>query len=248
MVIESPPLALTLEEKQRRRRKLVERHGRLRTLNKLLYNAYRSRFVSVADMRIFREVLFPKGSPVAYECSVPTITVPNINDPACIAFIHEHAPQLIAVCGTTVIKHEVFSLAPRGAINIHTGITPEYRSADPIFWALYNGEPDKVGVTIHFVDRGIDTGPIIRQTAVPLHAQDTLPSINARCIQRGAELYLEALDDIAAGTVHAVQRLGVSGRAFYSIDLGVVQYLIFRRRFARLKRRLPRAPSPPERI
>ena len=83
-VIESPLLALTPEEKQRRRRKLVERHGRLRALNKLLYNAYRSRFVSAADMRIFREALFTKGCAVAYERSVPTITVSNINDPACI--------------------------------------------------------------------------------------------------------------------------------------------------------------------
>ena len=242
MVIESRPPAVTAEEKWLRRRKLVQRHGLLRTVNKLLYNVYRSRVLAPSDARTFAEKLFPGGLPATYERSAPTITVAGINDAATIAFVRENAPDLIAVCGTTVIKPAVFSLAKRGAINIHTGITPEYRSADPIFWALYNERPEKVGVTIHFVDQGIDTGPIIRQAAVPVYAEDTLAAISARCIQSGAELYLEALDALEAGAVGIVERPGVTGRAYYSIDLGLIEYLTFRWRFWRLKRRLPGEP------
>jgi methionyl-tRNA formyltransferase len=245
MVIESPPRALTLGEKRRRRLKLLKRHGPLRTLNKLLYNVYRARFLSTAEARAFGERFFPNGQPATYERRVPTLTVTNINDPACIAFVREHAPTVIAVCGTTVIKPEVFTLASLGAVNIHMGITPEYRSADPVFWALYNRELNKVGVTIHFVDSGIDTGPILRQAAVPLYAEDTLPIIKARCIQYGAELYLEALDDVESGNVRIVQRPGVTGRAFYSINLGVIQYLVFCWRFSQLKRSLPNSPAIP---
>lgn len=235
-------MALTPVEKRRRRWRLVERHGLLRTLNRLLYNAFRARFISATETRIFRETFFPHGQRVAYGREVPAVTVQNINDVSCISFIRQHAPDLIAVCGTTVIKPEVFTLAPLGAINIHTGITPEYRSADPVFWALYNGEPDKVGVTIHFVDGGIDTGPILRQSAVPVYASDTLSGVKARCIRRGAELYLETLGDIEAHTAHIVQRPGVRGRAYYTINLGLIQYMVFSWRFARLKRRLPSPP------
>jgi methionyl-tRNA formyltransferase len=242
MVIESPPAALTHAEKQRRRRRLIERHGLLRTLNRLLYNAYRARFISASEARVFQETFFPRGQHVEYIREVPTVQVENINDTTCISFIRQHAPDLIAVCGTTVIQPEVFVLAPLGAINIHTGITPEYRSADPVFWALYNGEPDKVGVTIHFVDRGIDTGPILGQAVVPVYAEDSLPLIKARCVQRGAELYLEALGDIEAQNAHIVQRPAIRGRAYYSINLGLIQYLTFSWRFARLKRRLPSSP------
>jgi len=237
MVIESPPAPATAEQKIERRRSMVERHGRLRTLNKLAYNWFRSRFLSGPDAATVRATLFPAGGEVRYERTVDTVTVENINAPACIEFVRRHAPDVIAVCGTGVIKPEVFTLAPLGAINIHTGITPDYRSADPIFWALYCGEPEKVGVTIHHVDAGIDTGQIIRQSAVPLESNDTLASIYARCVARGAELYVETLHDLARGAAPVVDRSGVKGRAFYSIQLGIVQYALFRLRFWRLKRR-----------
>jgi len=148
---------------------------------------------------------------------------------------------VLAVCGTSVLKPEVFTVAPRGAINIHTGITPEYRSADPIFWTLYQGEPEKVGVTIHFIDRGIDTGPIIHQQTVPVYAEDSLAAIYARCIRRGADLYSRALRDIESGSVRTVARPDAQSRAFRSIDMGLVQYLVFRWRFRRLAARLPHA-------
>ena len=169
--------------------------------------------------------------------------VANVNDAACVAFIKEQAPDVIAVCGTSVLKPEVFTLAPKGTVNIHTGITPEYRSADPIFWALYRGEPEKVGVTIHFIDRGIDTGPILHQESVPVHAADSLASIYVRCVRRGAELYVRALGEIENGTARPFRRPDVASRAFLSVDLGLAQYLIFRWRFWRMASQLHRTAA-----
>lgn len=239
MVIESPPAALTGTDKQERRRRLLQRHGLLRTFNKLAFNWFRSRFLAAADALAVRNQLFPRDAPVTYLREVPTITVPNINAPECVQFVRSLAPDLLAVCGTNVIKPEVFTLARLGAVNIHTGITPDYRSADPIFWAIYHREPHKVGVTIHFVDQGIDTGAIIHQQSVPLYRGDSTATIYARCVRTGAELYLRALDEIRAGSVRTVDHGRGNGKAFYSINMGIMQYLIFRWRFRRLKRGLP---------
>jgi folate-dependent phosphoribosylglycinamide formyltransferase PurN len=246
MVIECRPQARTRREKHERRRGMLRRHGFVRTLNKLLYNWFRSRFSSRSEAITVRDSLFPAGSPVAFARDVPTQRVANINDAGCIELIRRQAPDLLAVCGTSVIRPEVFSLAPMGTINIHTGITPDYRSADPIFWALYHNEPEKVGVTIHFVDRGIDTGPIIHQDTVPVYAGDSLAMIYTRCVRRGAELFSRALVEIETGTLRTLGRQTARGRAFYSIDLGIVQYLRFRLRFRKLASRLPHeivAPS-----
>lgn len=172
---------------------------------------------------------------------MPTLVVASVNDAECVAFIRDRAPDVIAVCGTSVLKPEVFTLAPKGTVNIHTGITPEYRSADPIFWALYRGEPEKVGVTIHYIDRGIDTGPILHQETVPVYAEDSLASIYVRCIRRGAELYWRALDEIENGSPRTVRRPGVASRAFLSVNLGLAQYMIFRWRFWRMAARLRRS-------
>ncbi len=239
MVIERPPLPLTRQEKYKRRRRLVQRHGLVRTLNKLLCNWFRARFLAHSEANTIREHFFPGGAPVTYVRRVPTPVVGNINDAACVEFIRRQAPDVLAVCGTSVIRPEVFSLAPKGAVNIHTGITPEYRSADPIFWALYQGEPEKVGVTIHFVDRGVDTGPIIHQERVPVYAGDSLATVHARCIRRGADLFSQALAEIEHGSVRILERPGVDGQAFRSIELGIGQFLWFLLRFRRLAARLP---------
>jgi methionyl-tRNA formyltransferase len=243
MVIEAPPLARSTQEKRARRRRMRLEHGLARTLNKLAYNALRWRILSPVEGKSLRRHFFPGNAEVAYLRAVPRVTVANINDPVCVDLIKQHRPDVLAVCGTSVIRPEVFALAPRGTLNIHTGITPEYRSADPIFWALYHDELDKVGVTVHFIDQGIDTGPIIYQESVPLYAGDNLASITARCIRRGAALYLKALEELERGAVRTLDRSGVRGRAFYSIDLGLVQYLLFCWRLAKLQPRLPRAPE-----
>jgi methionyl-tRNA formyltransferase len=250
MVIEQPPLATNVREKRARRQRMLRKHGLWRTLNKLFYNALRWRVLAPADGEMLRTHFFPGNAAVAYLRNVPRVTVVNINDILCIELIKRHRPEVIAVCGTSVIDPEVFTLAPRGTLNIHTGITPEYRSADPIFWAIYNNEPDKVGATVHFVDKGIDTGPVIYQERVPLYSGDGLASITARCIRRGAALYLRALEDLERGAVRTLDRSDVKGRAFHSIDLGLIQYLIFLRRFRKLRRHLPHtkpaAASAPE--
>ena len=240
IVIERRPLALTAREKVERRRQMLRRYGLVRTLNKLLFNRLRARVLSASEGRTVTENFFPGEAPVTYARQVPTIVVANINDVECVRFIRDRAPEVLAVCGTSVLKPAVFTLAPWGAINIHTGITPAYRSADPIFWALYRGEPENVGVTIHYIDRGIDTGSIIHQETVPVYAEDSLATIYVRCIRKGAELYARALGEIENGSVRTRVRAEVESRAFLSVDLGLAQYLMFRWRFRRLASRLPR--------
>jgi len=236
-VIEQRPLPVSFGAKMDARMKLVRRHGLVKTLNKLLYNKYSQRYLHGPRNATLRRSLWGNAE-VGYAREIPTIEVDDINSAEVISFVKEHAPDVIAVCGTGIIRPKVFTLPPLGTINIHCGITPEYRSADTIFWALYNNEPDKIGVTIHFVDKGVDTGGIIFQETVEVTGSDDIATINAKCIRRGAELMDRALGEIESGTVSTVVKEGVKSKAYYHIDLGLVQYLIFRRRFRKLKERL----------
>ena len=243
MVVERLPQAATKQEKFQRRRRMIQRHGLARTLNKLLYNWVRSRVLASSSAESIKDHFFPGSSDARYARSVESVTVGNINDAACVEFIKRQEPDVLAVCGTTVIRQEVFSLPPKGTVNIHTGITPEYRSADPIFWALYRNQPGKVGVTIHYVDKGIDTGPIIHQESIPVYRGDTLTSLYVRCIRLGAVLYMRTLYEIETGSVRTKDRSSITSRAFYSIDLGIVQFLLFQWRFWRLSAQLPVLPQ-----
>lgn len=69
----------------------------------------------------------------------------------------------VIVFGSSYIKEPLITkLIAKKAINIHTGISPQYRGIDCNFWALFDNNPQFVGATIHFLDRGLDSGDILR--------------------------------------------------------------------------------------
>jgi len=237
-VIQKRRVPASQKEKMDIRRRMARRHGFIKTANKLLYNKWKSLSVSKNEGNIVKDMLFNHTREPAYTKDIPTIEVQDINSSKCRDFISAHNPDVVAVCGTSVIKPEIFTLSQKGTINIHCGIIPEYRSADPSFWALYNGEPDKVGVTIHFVDAGIDTGDIIYQETVQVTKDDNLATLYCKCIKTGAELMAKAIDDIEHDNVKRIKKDNVSGKAYYHMDLGILQYFVFQRKFKKLKKTL----------
>ena len=69
---------------------------------------------------------------------------------------------LISIAGNEIFKKDLINLAPKGCLNLHTGLLPKYRGLMPTFWAMKNKE-EYIGVSVFFVDEGIDSGPIIEQ-------------------------------------------------------------------------------------
>jgi methionyl-tRNA formyltransferase len=63
-------------------------------------------------------------------------------------------PDVIAVFGTSLIRGPLLSKGRLGIFNLHGGLSPQYRGADCTFWALYNGEPDRLACTLHRSTRG----------------------------------------------------------------------------------------------
>ena len=70
--------------------------------------------------------------------------------------------DIYLVYGSSYIKKPLVDfLVKKKAINIHVGVSPYYRGTDCNFWALYDGNPHLVGSTIHFLSKGLDSGPIL---------------------------------------------------------------------------------------
>jgi methionyl-tRNA formyltransferase len=73
----------------------------------------------------------------------------------------------VSILGNQIFKEPILNLAPKGCINLHTALLPKYRGLMPTFWVMKNNEK-KTGVSVFFVDEGIDSGPIIVQTEVEI--------------------------------------------------------------------------------
>lgn len=127
------------------------------------------------------------------------VEVPHINHPSVAALADEHQPDVIAVFGTSLIKGELLKKGRYGIVNLHGGLSPHYRGADCTFWALYNGEPDQVGCTLHFIDPGIDSGDLIAHVCPQVKEGDDELNLFWRAVRDSAEVYAELFDKLAAG-------------------------------------------------
>ena len=95
------------------------------------------------------------------------------SDPLVLSFVLDCMPDLIVIADYRYLLPEsILALAKLGAVNFHPSILPKYRGRAPINWAILKGEKE-LGLTVHFVDRGVDTGDIIAQEQLVLsEAQD----------------------------------------------------------------------------
>lgn len=111
-----------------------------------------------------------------------------------------YEPDLLVIYGFNwILPPEVFTLPRFGAINIHPSALPRYRGPAPLLWALRNGDPD-IGVTVHRVDAGVDTGPILAQaTGVPLAEDTTFARLRRDLLPVVGDVLAEALTKIVSG-------------------------------------------------
>jgi methionyl-tRNA formyltransferase len=84
-------------------------------------------------------------------------------------------------------------------VNLHTGLSPYSRGANCNLYMILEGHPELVGVTVHHIDPGIDSGDIIRSAQVPLEPGDNFETIDVRSFHVGIELLLAAARELVAG-------------------------------------------------
>jgi methionyl-tRNA formyltransferase len=96
-----------------------------------------------------------------------------------------------------IINKEVVKAPRIGCFNMHPGPLPRYAGLNAVSWAIYRGETSH-GVTIHKMEPGIDTGPIVYQELFDIDDADTGFTLSARCIRSGIPLVLRLMESASA--------------------------------------------------
>jgi methionyl-tRNA formyltransferase len=126
-------------------------------------------------------------------------------------------PQAVLVFGTGLLKQPLIDSFPGRILNIHLGLSPYYRGAGTNFWPLVNGEPEYCGATIHFLDIGVDTGPIIAHVRPDIARGDGPHDIGNRTIIAAARGLADAALALGAGGVNGIEQHG-GGRLYRRVD------------------------------
>jgi methionyl-tRNA formyltransferase len=112
--------------------------------------------------------------------------------------LQEYGPDLVVLGGTRIIRPSLLAVPSGGTVNAHPGLLPLLRGSSSVAWALYKDLP--VGSTVHFVDAGIDTGPVLLQRRLPMRRGERYEQIVRRVLTLSGELMAEALTCIERGT------------------------------------------------
>ena len=115
-------------------------------------------------------------------------------------YIKKSKPDLIlSIFSKEIIPKSIIQIPIIGCVNLHPALLPFYRGISPTFWCLANGEK-KTGITLHYIDAGIDTGAIISQKEIDIKEVMTEHALYMRCAKEGAKLVSDFLYQLKNNT------------------------------------------------
>jgi methionyl-tRNA formyltransferase len=136
---------------------------------------------------------------IAREGGLETIVGLKAGDPAVLERLRACAPDVVFnMYGTALIPTEALTIPNDGFLNMHPAPLPRYRGRFSTVHAIFNDEREH-GVTLHRIDEGIDSGPIIAQRMFPIHETDTAEDVWNRATDVGVSLFNEFLESWIAG-------------------------------------------------
>ena len=142
----------------------------------------------------------PPVKEIALTHGIPVLQFQRIKSPEGVEALKALAPDLIVTAAFgQILSKELLDMPSLGCVNVHASLLPEYRGAAPIQWAIIKGET-RTGVTIMYMDVGLDTGDIISMCEVPIGDDTTGGELYETLAGVGASLLSDTLPDIIAGT------------------------------------------------
>jgi methionyl-tRNA formyltransferase len=129
----------------------------------------------------------------------------NLKDPDFTTELKSFQADLFVVVAFRMLPESIWSIPPKGTINLHASLLPNYRGAAPINWAIINGEKE-TGVTTFFIEKEIDTGKIIQQEKISIGENETAGELHDRLMELGAVTTVSTVDLILKDEAQGIEQ------------------------------------------
>ncbi|MCL4809387.1 MAG: formyl transferase [Thermoanaerobaculia bacterium] len=157
----------------------------------------------------FRGLFPPDGSETSFPSGPPRLEVSDVNSAEAVDFVRGLAPDAVVVNGTNLLRAPMLSLASgitHGFVNVHTGLSPYSRGGNCNLHCILHRQPQAVGVTVHHIDAGVDSGDIVATGRPRLEVGDTIETIDAKTFRLGEDLLVASLLDLEEGVAPRVRQ------------------------------------------
>src|SRR5260370_21193246 len=137
---------------------------------------------------------------VAAEHGIPVIEAARLRAPETLAAVAASEPDAICVaCFPRRLPAELLRLTRLGCLNVHPSLLPANRGPDPLFWTFRQGD-DATGVTVHLMDAGLDSGPILLRRRIAVAEGTSEAELEFARAVVGGELLVRALAALTEGS------------------------------------------------
>jgi methionyl-tRNA formyltransferase len=150
--------------------------------------------------------------------SAQVFTADDLRDPLGLERIAQLRPDLgMSILFGYLLKASFLALLPCGCLNLHPAYLPYNRGAYPNVWSIVDATP--AGVTLHYIDEGVDTGDIVRQKEVPVSYTDTGESLYHKLEAAGIQLLRDEWPTIQSGRVERVSQPNKAATVHKVVDV-----------------------------
>lgn len=140
----------------------------------------------------------------ALEHGIPVLQPEKVKEPEFVEQLRSYEPDLIAVTAFgQILSEPILEMPKYGCINVHGSLLPKYRGAAPMQWSIIDGEK-MTGITTMYMAKGLDSGDMLLKAEVEITDEDTFATIHDKMAVTGANLLLDTLDQLEAGTLERI--------------------------------------------
>lgn len=140
----------------------------------------------------------------ALEHGIPVLQPEKVKEPEFVEQLRSYEPDLIAVTAFgQILSEPILEMPKYGCINVHGSLLPKYRGAAPMQWSIIDGEK-VTGITTIYMAKGLDSGDMLLKAEVEITDEDTFATIHDKMAVTGANLLLDTLDQLEAGTLERI--------------------------------------------
>ncbi|MFI5185361.1 MAG: methionyl-tRNA formyltransferase [Chitinophagales bacterium] len=147
----------------------------------------------------------------ALEKGLKILQPEKLKNPGFLEELKSLNADLQVVVAFRMLPEVVWDMPPKGTINLHASLLPQYRGAAPINWAIINGEKE-TGITTFTLQHEIDTGNILLQEKIPIGENETAGELHDRMKEIGAKLLVETVKGILEGSLQETPQSSIVNR------------------------------------
>lgn len=149
--------------------------------------------------------------------NIPYHVVPDHNHSKSLQILKTMKPDVIIFTGGGLLRPPLLEIPKLGVLNCHTGILPQYRGMDVVEWTAVEEKIKSIGfgVTLHFMNSGVDTGPILLKRIIDPKSGSTFESIRAELETAMVDVMIQGVRELQKGSLASVPQVLNDGRQYF---------------------------------